>query len=303
MTSLLALPAWWERFWFRPGSAVNLAAARMVFAGQSLWILLSRDYAATSGLPPEYWSGVTLRGQWRFLAFPGHPGIEYLLQGIAVTVLVAALVGLYPRLACLAGALLLYHLAPLETIYWTHTAYTRGLTFSVLGLFVLGLAPSGDALALWPRRPGAHEAWEYHWPLVLLFTIVSFSYLFAAYAKIVAVGPDWLSGLTAREWLYLLSKDDQVAVFSSLGLWLAARPALCTLIGVGTIIFEAGFIAAVFSKRARRVIIPLAFAFHTVVLFSMNIVWLTAPMLLIFIDWEAVGRKLRGCKTGRAIPA
>lgn len=284
------LPVWWERCWFRPGSARNLAAARIVLALQALWVLLSRDFAAVSGALPEYWAGVSTGGQWRFLAFPGHAGIEQILQWLAVAALIAAVLGVLPRAACILAGLLLYHLAPLESLLWTHSAYSRGLTVSVLGLFVLGLGPCGDALSLRPSRR-RREPWEYHWPLVLVQLLLAMTYLFAGYAKLVVVGADWLAGQTVREWLYLLSVDDEIAVFASPGLWLAGRPALCLVIGLGTIAFELSFIAVVFSKRARLVLVPLAVLFHAGVLFAMNIVWLNTPQLLVFVDWDRlVGR-------------
>ena len=294
MNSMLQMPGWWERFWFRSGSARNLAAARIVFALQALWVLLSRDFAAISGLPLEYWSGVPARGQWRFLLFPGHPGTEQLLQGVAVAALVAAAIGVVPRAACLLAGLLLYHLAPLETIIWTHSAYTRGLTLSVLGLFVLGLAPCGDAWSLSARRrPRSREAWEYHWPQVLLQLLVAQVYFFAAWAKVVHVGSAWLSGEIIRQWLLVLSLDNQVAVFSTIGRWIVARPAVCQVIALGTIVFEMSFVLAVFWKRARVVLVSLALLFHIGVIFAMNIFWLNLPQLLVFVDWDGFARRLR----------
>ena len=59
----------WDRFWFAPEPALNLAAARIVLAAQALWILLSRDIPALSALPPAFWAEVPASARWRFLVF------------------------------------------------------------------------------------------------------------------------------------------------------------------------------------------------------------------------------------------
>src|SRR6266704_971642 len=64
-------PSWWiaawNRFWFAPGSPRNLAAARIIFAAYSLWVLLSRNLAEMSGLPSVFWSQVGASARWRYL--------------------------------------------------------------------------------------------------------------------------------------------------------------------------------------------------------------------------------------------
>ena len=74
----------WDRFWFGPGTARNLAAARIVLAAQALWILLSRDIPALSALPAAFWAEVPGSARWRFLVFEGRPGLEAALQAIAL---------------------------------------------------------------------------------------------------------------------------------------------------------------------------------------------------------------------------
>ena len=138
----------WNRAFFSPEPALNLACARVIFAAHALWVLLSRDLPAISALPAEFWRNVDRTDLWRYFIVPGHPDLEYALQAVAVVTLTLATVGILPRLACFASALLLYHLAPLETIYWTPNPYQRGFTVSVLALFTLSCSRCGDALRL-----------------------------------------------------------------------------------------------------------------------------------------------------------
>src|SRR6185436_14421091 len=98
---------WWERQFFAPEPALNLAAARVLFSAHALWVLLSRDLPAHSALPREFWVHVDRAELLRFFIVTGHPDIEYGLQAFAMLALGAALLGVVPRTACFFAALLL----------------------------------------------------------------------------------------------------------------------------------------------------------------------------------------------------
>jgi len=76
---------------------------------------------------------------------------------LTLAALLAAMLGIFARVSCFLAGLLLYRLAPLETIIWTVSPYARGLTISVLALLVLARrlqpTPLGIVqLALVPER-------------------------------------------------------------------------------------------------------------------------------------------------------
>src|SRR5947199_9393472 len=102
-------PSWWiaawNRFWFARGSPRNLAAARIIFAAYSLWVLLSRNLAEMSGLPSVFWSQVGASARWRYLVFPGHPGLEHVLVWITAIALPGGLVGGLRRFCCFVSGL------------------------------------------------------------------------------------------------------------------------------------------------------------------------------------------------------
>jgi len=279
---------WWDGFWFVPGSAKDLAAARIVLSVHALWIVLSRDLAGASGLPREFWLGVRSADRWRYLVFPGHPALEHGLQVALVAGLVMVALGVRVRATALIAALLLYHLAPLETLIWTPSPYERGLEISTLSMVVLAIAPSADAWGLAARQPrtDGQPSWEYRWPLVLLQLFVAQAYLFSGYSKLYRVGWGWVSAANLRHWLLVFNQEDQIAVFHALGRWIADRPTLCLAVAVGTLAFDLSFIVVVLWKRARIVYLPLALVFHAGILFSMNIAFLNVPQLLLFVDWD-----------------
>lgn len=285
----------WDRFWFAPESSTNLAAARILFAAHALWILLSRSLPALSALPREFWITVPPSARWRYLVFEGHPSLEATLQALALLALLGALLGCWPRTSCFLAGLLLYHLAPLETLFWTPSPWAKGLTLSVLALLTLSTSPCGDALALCRSRASKDDATssEYAWPLRLVQVFLCQTYLFVAWSRLVRAGASTLSPANMRDWLLLFNSDDELVVFEGPGTWLAARPALCFLAAAATLALQAGFSAALFARRTRPFLVAAALAFHGFMLFAMNLAFLETPLLLVFVDWEALRRQPR----------
>jgi hypothetical protein len=271
---------------------MNLAAARIVLGLQSLWILLSRDIPALSGLPAGFWSEVAPSARWRYLLFEGHPRLELLLQSMALLALAGVVLGIRPRLCCALSGLLLYHLAPLETLFFTASPWSKGLTIPVPALLLLSLSPCGDALAPGRARPAAPSA-DHAWPLRVAQVLVCQSYFFSGWAKLQAAGFAWASSANMRAWLLLSNQDDQLAVFTAPGLWIADRPALCLLMGILALLFDLGFPLALFWRRARPLLVAAAALFHLAILFALNYAFLSAPLLLLFVEWETVAAWIR----------
>jgi hypothetical protein len=230
--------------------------------------------------------------RWRYLLWEGHPAMEALVQALALAALAGAALGIRARACCAAAGLLLYHLAPLQTLFYTPSPWPKGLTLCVPGLIALALAPCDRALALRPgRRPSAD--WEQGWARRLVMLLVAQPYLASGWAKLLHGGWAWASSENIRAWLLLSNLDDQLAPFTTAGLWLADRPLLCLAMGVGGLVFDLVFVAAVFSRRARRVLVPAALVFHAAIVFTQNYAFLTAPLLLVFVDWASLARRLR----------
>jgi len=273
----------WNRIWFAPGDPRTLALVRIVVAAQALWILLSRDLPALAALPEPFWRGVSGSARARFLIAEGHPRWETLAAVVAGAALLAVVLGLWTRVSALLAGLLLYHLAPLETIVLTPSPYVKGFTIAVPALVVLSLVPCANAWSVRPSRRAA-EAWEYHWPVQLIRLFVAQIYLFSGWAKLVRVGLDWAAADNVRAWLYFFNQRDQLVVYHTIGPWLAERPGLCVLAGAFTMSLELLFVAALVSRAARRVLPAAAAAWHVGILFTMNIAFPYVPLLLVFAD-------------------
>ncbi len=281
----------WDRLWFAPESWTNIAAARAIFALHAIWVLLSHDLPAMSGLPPAFWAATGLGARLRFLIVPGHPQIEYATQWLTIALLLCAASGLRPAWTCFASGLLLYHLAPLETLFWSTNPYERGLTIDILAL--LTLAAAG-------RKSTNEEAPG--WSLRLAQFHLASIYLLAGISKLRRVGPAWASGENQRRWLVAFAEETQLRVFKSVGPWLASHMALCWVIGVTALLLDLFFVVAVFSRRSRWILVPLAVAGHIGILLSLNIFFINLPQLLVFVNWEALRGFFRAARLARESP-
>lgn len=284
-----------DRVIFVPETSRNLAFVRIIVATHTLWMLLSRDLYSLSGLD-QFWTFVPDSVRWRYLLFPGHISLELTLYILAVVCLVGAIIGAYPRLACGIAGLLVYHLAPLESIIWSTTPYARGLTIAPLALLILAFARSADAYTCLPQKPASNgnvPAWEYGWPTRLIWLLIAHMYFFSAYSKLAQTGLSWSSAENMRLWLLGLSFNGETLVLTPFTWWLADQSALLWIVGIGTVIFEWSFLLVLFSRRARRLLVPAAVLFHLGIAATMGIHVGETWLLAAFLNWDWLLSRLR----------
>jgi len=273
----------WERVWFAPAHPLCLVAARVVLAAQALWILLSRPdlpemtrwpraffRLAPPLLPPRFGFGLGL-------PVPG----EWVLFALLHLALLAALLGWRARASCLTAGLLLYHFAPMEEAVagLPHTAF-GGLTVPVLGLCILAFAEAPS----WRGGPAA----DYRWPFALIQLLFALGYFFPTLAKLRFAGPLWFTGENIR--YYALGNFTITG--APLAVALAARPLWCRAVALGTLLLEVGAPLVVVSPRFALLFVPAALLFHTGIVLTIGYFFPSLPLLLLLVDWDALGRAL-----------
>jgi hypothetical protein len=221
-------------------------------------------------------------------------GFERALYALLHVSLVCALVGLWPRVACLLSGVLLYHFAPFETIIRTANPYLRGLTIPCLGLLVMSFSRCGDALALWPRGAAAPApSWEYRWPLRLVQVLFCQIYLFAGWSKLFTTGWSWASAENVRGHLLALNQALVSDPAASWGYAVARHPLACSALAWAGLALEFAFPLVLFSRTARVVLLPAAALFHAANSILFRIFFQNAPLLLLFVDWAGCARLAR----------
>jgi hypothetical protein len=267
-----------EDAFFAPAGARLLRATRVILAAQALWIVLSRPgLPLIERWPDVFWSGIEPGLSARFLYVPLGPVFMWVRFGALVAALLATLAGLWPRISSAIAAVLLYQMAPLEEILagMPHTSF-GGLTTPTIGLFLMAFAGT--------PAPAAPPSPEWRWPVALTRLVFAFSYLSPLLAKLRFAGPAWFTADNVRAWVMV----NEPLTRAPLGPTVAASDALCWAIALGTLALEASFPLAVFSRRAARVLVPLAAAFHVGTALVLGYFFPSLPLLLLFVEWDVI---------------
>lgn len=285
---------WLRDYFFAPISPATLGLLRLVLLGL-LWSSARRAkpewHAALPAelrVPPFGWD---LLG-----SLPFHPGAAADARDLLLIVSAAAALGLFTRVTVPLSALLAVYVFGLPQCFGkvNHGGHAR-----MLAVLALSLAPSGDAFSIDAllRRARGHgpppPSAAYALPVRAVWLLIGTTYLFPGLWKLLESGDLWMSGEQLRSELYRrwgsspgfrpLVRPDQHA-------W--SLP----LLGTGTLVFEVGFLFAMFDRRARILAALGAVGFHVGVAAVMGIRFPPYVPLLVLLeapsDWGPWGRRL-----------
>jgi hypothetical protein len=262
-------------WWFAPAPEGRLRALRILIGGYALVYVVAR-------LPELYRVAHYDRAQLapigvtRLLHAPLPPSLV-LAIGIATCLLLACLVAniQYRITAPLAALGLLWTLTYRNS--WGMVFHTENLL--VLHVMVLALAPP-------PRvtdRSGALRAppnGDAGWPIKLMATLTTLTYLLAGIAKLRIAGAEWVDGELLRNQIAVdnLRKallGDSTAPLAHLFLH---HPNHLLVFSFLTLVIELGAPLALVHRRIGYVWSLTAWAFHLGVVLLMNI-WFPYPLL------------------------
>jgi hypothetical protein len=265
----------WNRFWFAPARPTNFVAARAIVSLTALWLVLSRPrLPEIVAWPQAFWlhANAWLRARYLIAGLPY--AAEMALYVVLIVALLMTVAGRYAAISAFVAAVLLYHFAPFEDIFTSASPFFHGLTSCVSCLFVIAFA----------QRPRHDEpSPEYRWPLILMRLLFAFTYLLSGISKLRFTGLRWA---TARNFEGIVTAMMFPDVTPPWAHWFVGQPLLCWLGAAAGFGMDFLFISAVFSKRAARVIVPLTFIAHLIVVKALGVVFLGAPLLLLFVNWE-----------------
>lgn len=261
---------------FAPASRRSLVATRVIVAAWTLWLVLSRPMLwAVAGWPrvmfPLKHKAFLIR--FGLLLVPAR--IEHALYLALPLLLIAVMFGIATRYTAIAASLLLYHFQVFEEVFVGLISNgAAGFGLPTIALLVLAFAEYNDG----------EESTEYRWPVVLVQSLVALQYLFGGLAKLRFTGITWYRGenilLTMKEMATLTNAPWADAAASSL--------AIAWVITIATIALEYLFPLAVVSRRARWVLVPAAMIAAFIRAKIYGFITLTAPLLLVFVNWDWV---------------
>ena len=258
-----AIGASWQRFWFAPVQATDLGIARAVFFTVTLALYAGEDFSQWASVSNAFWMPI-----WIFrhlhLHVASHSTLVVLQFAWKMALLGGAL-GLFTRASSVVSFLLGFYLLGLPHNFG-HTYHFDAVLVFVFG--ILACSRAGDAWSLdglvWPQSAGASEraaSGEYLWPLRLAWVATSLVFLAAGVSKLRHSGLEWVFSDTMAIFLtkahYNFSDANPVVNW---GLAIAAHPVLARSMAASALAVESLFPLALFSRHARRVLVPATFA-------------------------------------------
>ncbi len=287
-------------FLFEPSSPLNVALLRIFVFGLVFRAACRTQAVWYAGLP------VKMRHPpfgWGFLreSVLFEPDVVALVQRVVIVSSACAALGLFTRVSAPVAA---FSLVAVHAVCTFFEKVNHGFHAPTLCALVLAFAPSGDALSLdrlvaaWRRRPAPVASAVYGIPLRACWVLLGTTYLFPGLWKLWFAGDLWISG-------------DQLR-FTLLGRWghlgrfvppfrLDEYPLLLALLGSGTLVFEIGFIFAVFQRKTRVLAAFAAFSFHYGVSKFMRIGFPLYLPFILLLDFPQLGELVRASLPERLV--
>jgi len=251
----------WRLFWFQPATPVNLAVCRGLFYGALFLFYLRTDFSVWADVSPAFWLPISLFRHLHLPLLPKAPLIA--IQVVWKSALALSCVGLCTRLSTLTAFALGAYLLALPHNFG-HTSHHDAILVFVMG--IMALSRCGDGLSvdsLIAARRGkrrsisAVSSGEYTWPVRMVWLVMALIFFAAGVSKLRYSGLGWATAGTMATLLtvshYHFSNADPL---TSWGLPLAHSVWLCRLLAETTLAIEVGFPLALFSSRARSVLVP-----------------------------------------------
>jgi len=289
----------WHRYFFAPAPPTDLSFARLVFCTMALVYYLPQDFSEWGTVSPEFWMPIPL---FSVLSLPLLPqGAIAVLQGVFKLALAFGAVGLFTR--------------PALGVAFACSVYLLGLpqnfgqvqhfdTLLVLACGILTFSRAGDAWSAdaWLRArrggPAVGESGEYTWPIRTIWVMAAVIFFSAGLSKLRHSGLNWvfsdhLAIILVRH-QYFVSDGEPL---TSWGVPIAAiswAPRLLAGISLAT---EVLYPLALFSRRARMVLVPGGIAFLVGIRLLMGPTFEAFLICNVFwIPWQRVLARVRGSR-------
>jgi predicted DCC family thiol-disulfide oxidoreductase YuxK len=290
----------WQEFWFAPASPTNLGVCRVLFFGGILLLYLAEDFSAWAGVSRVFWRPIWLFTSLHLPILPG-PAI-IVMQVIWKVALWCSCIGLLTRPSTMTSFGLGVYLMGLPHNFGKTHHYDTVVVL-VLGIMALSRCGDGwsaDRLIRVVRRGIDLSArpltlsGEYTWPIRMVWLVLALIYFAAGVSKVRHGGLEWIvsdnMAIMLIQHQYHIANDEPLTTW---GLYVAQYGWLSQFLAAATVVFETSYALALFSRRARWVIVPAMLSVQAGIRILMGPTFGSFLVCMLFwIPWEHVGDRL-----------
>ena len=289
----------WNRFWFAPAPAEDLAITRLVFAGGVFLYYVTAGLHSYGDVPRGFYQPSAL---FQYLGLPILDGARLApIEAIWLLAWLALALGFFTRSAAVVALLGSLYLLGIKNSF-PRMSFHSDIPTVFLAAILVG-ARSGDVLSVdaWLARrrgrPIALEPEEYGWPRQLARVFLSWMFFAAGVAKIRHSGfPEWI--LSDTTWISLVAANygpiaHTPAPFPALGAALVRwSDAFATGLAALTQVTELLYPLALVSNVARWILLPAMIALLGGIWVTMGPVFFVAVLAHAFwVPWSAIMRR------------
>jgi hypothetical protein len=284
---------------FVPTSAAALGSVRAALFGFVLLDVLRTGFVDLSRLPITLVrpTGLLQIFSWRFYELILTPRGMLALKIALVVSLAAATAGYLTSASTKSAALLFLFYQGLVRSFGHFNHDEMPVVYM---LIALAFTPCGDA---WSIDSLLHRTRTrvgyvvYGFPILLLRGLLAWSYFSSALIKLRVAGLGYFNSDNLPTVAILHSLDNLHETQHRLAFSLPSALEFTGAIALLIVLWELAFPLAIFSKLARRIILPFGIIFHVATIFFMNI---SFPYHLAgyaaFVDWPRLIARLKASK-------
>ena len=277
-----------------PTSAAALGSIRAALFGVVLVDVLATGFVDLGRLPITLLrpTGLLQLFSWGFYEMVLTPRGMLVLKIALVVSLAAASAGFLTSASTKTAALLFLFYQGLVRSFGHFNHDEMPVVYM---LIALAFTPCGDA---WSIDSLLHRTRTrvgdvvYGFPILLLRGLLAWSYFSSAVIKMRVTGLEYFNSDNLPTVAILHSLDNLHDTQHRLAFWLPSAVEFTAVITFLIVLWELAFPLAIFSKLARRIILPLGIIFHVSTILFMNISFpYHLAGYLVFIDWpQLIGR-------------
>jgi predicted DCC family thiol-disulfide oxidoreductase YuxK len=248
----------WDRFWFAPSAPDALGLARLTFFSLLFLYYVRVDFSVWGDIDSAFWTPIFA---FRILRIPAlSVDVISIVQCVWKASLLLAAIGLFTRLGTITAFVGGFYLLGLNNNFGKvqHTETVLVFALAFLCVSYCGHAWSIDSVIRAARGgPRSAPSGEYTWPIRAVWTTFALIFFAAGVAKLQNSELEWIFSdnlsIMLVQAAYGISSLDPIG---PLGLYLAQFGVLTRILAAATVLLETFYPLALFSRRARFIIVP-----------------------------------------------